>query len=483
MSALALSGLTLDGRLFLAGDRLEGASVAPVLAPTAPDEVVAQVHRADAALVDRALARGAAAAPVMAALPAHARRTMLRRVSAALRSHAEDLARVIVAEAGKPLKYARAEVDRAAQTFDFAADAAGRHGDGAIALDVAPQGTGRTGVVRRFPAGLVAAIAPFNFPLNLVAHKLAPAFAAGCPVVLKPASQTPLSSLLLAELCREAGLPDGGLSVLPCARAAADVLVTDPRPRVLSFTGSAAVGWDMKARAGRKRVVLELGGDAAAVLLADADLDAAIPRVATGAFAYAGQVCISVQRVLVERARYDEVKARLVEQTRARVLVGDPARGDVDCGPLIDAQNADRIVAWLDEATAGGARVLCGGEREGNTVMPALVEDTPPGCRLTTEEAFGPVALLEPVDSVAHAIERVNASRYGLQVGVFTDSVRALSRFWEGCEVGAVIHNDAPIFRVDHMPYGGVKDSGFGREGLPWSIDDYTEPRLLALRP
>lgn len=476
--------LKVDGKLFIAGELVDGASVEPVCSPHGGrSDVIAEVHRADATLVDRALERGAAATSIMGSLPSHERRAILRRVATSLRARSEELALIIVAEAGKPLKYARAEVDRAAQTFDFAADAAGRHGEAAVALDASPQGNGRYGVVRRFPAGLVAAISPFNFPLNLVAHKLAPAFAAGCPVVLKPASQTPLSSLLLASICREAGVPDGGLSVVPSGRGAADLLVTDDRPRVLSFTGSAAVGWDMKARAGRKRVVLELGGDAAAVILDDADLDLALSRVATGAFAYAGQICISVQRVLASRGRYDEVRDRLVAHTRSRIVVGDPARDDVDCGPLIDSHNAARVVEWIDEARAGGARVLCGGDRDGNTVAPALLEGAPPTCRLAREEAFGPVALVEPFDSVEHAIERVNASRYGLQVGVFTDSVRAVSRFWERAEVGAVIHNDAPIFRVDHMPYGGVKDSGFGREGLPWSLDDYTEPRLLALRP
>jgi acyl-CoA reductase-like NAD-dependent aldehyde dehydrogenase len=472
----------VDGRIFLGGELVDGASVEAVRAPF-DGSVVAEVHRADARLIDAALERGAQAAPVLAAMPAHARRAVLRHISSALRARADEVARLIVAEAGKPLKYARAEVERGAQTFDFAADAAGRHGDEALALDAAPQGTGRYGVVRRIPAGLVVAIAPFNFPLNLVAHKLAPAFAAGCPVVLKPASQTPLTALLLAHICREAGLPAGGLSVVPSGRAAADLLVTDGRPRVLSFTGSAAVGWDMKARAGKKRVVLELGGDAAAVLLDDADLDVAIPRIATGAFAYAGQICISVQRVLVARRLYDEVKERLVAHTRTRIVTGDPASPDVDAGPLIDAGNAARVLAWIDEAVGGGARVLCGGTREENAVAPTLLEGVPAAARLATEEAFGPVALLEPIDDVEHAIARVNASRYGLQVGVFTDSLRSVMRFWESCEVGAVIHNDAPIFRVDHMPYGGVKDSGFGREGLPFSLDDYTEPRLLALRP
>ncbi len=473
--------MNVDGRLFLAGSRADGARVDVVRSPW-DGAVVGEVHRADAAQVERALALGAAAAPRMKALASHERRAVLRTVSAALAERRDDFARLICAEAGKPLRYARGEVDRAVMTFDLASAAAG-DGDETVALDKAPAGAGRFGVVRRFPAGLVAAISPFNFPLNLVAHKLAPAFAAGCPVVLKPASQTPLTALALAGLFRDAGLPEGGLSVVPSDRSAADLLVTDERVRVLSFTGSAAVGWDMKARAGNKRVVLELGGDAAVVILDDTDVAAALPRVTAGAYAYAGQVCISVQRVFVARSRYDEVRDALAARVAAGVVVGDPARDDVECGPLIDAGNAARVAEWIDEARAGGGRVLAGGARDGNVVTPALVEGAPASCRLAREEAFGPVALIEAVDDVDGAVARVNASRYGLQVGVFTDSLKKLWRFYEGVEVGAVIHNDAPIFRVDHMPYGGVKDSGFGREGIPTALEDYTERRLLALRP
>lgn len=477
----------IDGRIFLAGALADGASVEPVKAPW-DDAVVGEVHRADARIVDAAIAAGTDAAPTMAKLASHERRAMLRRIAGLLHEHAAMLATLIEREAGKPIKLARAEVARAATTFDFAADAAGRFGEEALNLDAAPPGTGRYGIVRRFPAGLVAAISPFNFPLNLVAHKLAPAFAAGCPVVLKPASQTPLTALALAALCQQAGLPAGGLSVVPSGRRAADHLVTDPRVRVLSFTGSAEVGWDLKARAGKKRVVLELGGDAAVVVLDDADLTRAVERTAQGAFAYAGQTCISVQRVLVARARYRQFREALVEHTRLRVGVGDPAHDDTDCGPLIDDHNVARMVAWIAEARDGGARVLCGGALVdavgGKRVLaPTLLEDVPAGCKLATDEAFGPIAVLEPIDDVGHAIARVNASRFGLQVGVFTDSTKALWRMLEGCQVGAVIHDDAPGFRVDHMPYGGVKDSGFGREGLPRSLEDYTEQRLLALRP
>jgi glyceraldehyde-3-phosphate dehydrogenase (NADP+) len=473
--------MNIDGRVFLGGKRVDGERVDEVKAPW-DGRVVGAVHRASAAQIDRAIEIGASVgAHAMRALPSHERRAILRKIARALEQERDTFTRLIVDEAGKPIRYAKAEVDRAVQTFDFAADVAGT-GDEAIALDRAPAGTGRYGMVRRFPAGLVAAISPFNFPLNLVAHKLAPAFAAGCPVVLKPASQTPLTALSLADVCREAGVPDGGLSVVPSSRGAADQLVVDERVRVLSFTGSAAVGWDMKARSGKKKVVLELGGDAAVVILDDTDIAKHAARIATGAYAYAGQICISVQRIYAPKSHYADVRDALVGAVRA-VKSGDPARDDVECGPLIDAANSARITSWLEEATRGGGRALVGGEREGNIVSPTLLENVSASAKVASEEAFGPVALIEAVDDVDEAVKRVNASKYGLQVGVFTDSIAKLWRFYDGVDVGGVIHNDAPIFRVDHMPYGGVKDSGFGREGIPAALDDYTEKKLLALRP
>ena len=471
----------VDGRLFVGGALSEGSRSTPVRAPF-DDAVIADVQRADAAILERALAIGVAAEPVMAQLPTHERRTILRRIAEGIRTRGDQLAHTIVLEAGKPLKYARSEVERGAQTFDFAADCAWRLGDEAIPLDAVPPGLGRYGIVRRFPVGLCAAVSPFNFPLNLVAHKLAPAFAAGCPVVLKPASQTPLTALLLARICQEAGLPDGGLSVLPCDRTSADLLVTDPRPKVLSFTGSADVGWDLKARAGRKRVVLELGGNAAVVVHDDADVDWAVRRITTGAFAYAGQICISVQRIYIHQAIFDDVQERLVAAAAA-VPSGDPMIEATECGPLIDDTSVARCGQWIAEAKTAGARVLCGGRTEKRVFAPTLIEGATLPHRVVRDEAFAPVACLFSFTSLDDAITAVNDSSFGLQAGIFTDSLNCVWRFYEGAQVGGVIHNDAPIFRVDHMPYGGVKDSGFGREGLPSSLHDYTEPRLLALRP
>jgi len=468
-------------KLFIDGEWVPGASTREVRAPF-DSSVVGIAHQADDALVERAIAAGKAAEAPMAALEAHARRAILHRIAAGIAGRAEELADTISAEAGKPLSAARGEVARSQDTFTFAAEEAGRLSEESVDLDAVSAGSGRFGIVRRFPAGLVAAISPFNFPLNLVAHKLGPAFAAGCPVVLKPASQTPLTALLLAEIVEEAGMPRGGLNVVPTDRHTADVLTTDPRFDVLSFTGSPEVGWGMKARAGKKRVVLELGGDAAVIVEKDADLDLAAARVAYGAFVYAGQVCISVQRVLVDKRVYADFRGRFLDATK-QLAVGDPRDPATVVGPLIDEKNADRIVTWMAEAEAAGATRVCGGAREGNVITPAIFENAPPGIRLSCDEAFGPVCTLAPYEDLDEAIARVNSSAYGLQTGIFTDSVAAVWRAYEGLKVGGVIHNDVPTFRVDHMPYGGVKDSGFGREGIKYALEDYTERRLLALRP
>lgn len=467
--------------LFLAGEWQEGAERVEIRAPW-DGALLGIAAFGDEATIDRALAAGQAAEATFARLPTHERRSLLSRIARGIAARGDELTALIRDEAGKPVTVARGEVTRAVQTFEFAAEETWRR-DEAMDLGAVPTGAGRFGVIRSFPVGLVAAIAPFNFPLNLVAHKLAPAFAAGCPVVLKPAEQTPLTALLLAEICAEAGLPKGGLSVIPAHRGAAGALVEDPRVKLLSFTGSPAVGWAMKARAGKKRVVLELGGDAAAIVHEDADPVQAARRVGFGAYVYAGQVCISVQRVFVHARVYPAFQEALLAWLEEELAVGDPADPKVLCGPLIDDKSATRVLAWIDEAQAKGARLLRGGPREGNLVSPALLEGMPAGARLSSEEAFGPVASLEPYDDLEQAIRRVNDSAFGLQAGVFTDSLRDLWRCYEGLEVGGVIHNDVPVFRVDHMPYGGVKGSGFGREGVPFAVDDYCEKRLLALKP
>ena len=468
-------------KLFIGGEWQAGAHVDEIRSPF-HNEVVGRVHKADPEGVERAIVAGEKARGAMAALSAHDRREINRNIASGIAARKEEFAEVLSDEAGKPIGQARGEVDRGIQTFEFAAEESWRLAGESIHLDAVPTGKGRFGIVRRFPVGLVAAVAPFNFPLNLVAHKLAPAFATGCPVVLKPASQTPMTALLLGEVCHAAGLPAGGLNVVPCSRDAADAFTVDPRFKLLSFTGSPSVGWKMKERAGKKRVVLELGGNAFVVVAKDADLDVAAARTALGAYAYAGQVCISVQRILVDESVAKAFEAKLIAEIE-KLGVGNPRDEGTVCGPLIDRGNAERIVEWIDEAKGKGAQVLTGGIRNDNVVTPALLRDVPNGVRLASEEAFGPVATMETFRTVEEAIAKVNASDFGLQTGVFTDSVRDIWKYFEGLHVGGVIHNDIPTFRVDNMPYGGIKDSGFGREGVSYAIDDYTEIRHLALKP
>ena len=447
-------------------------------------EVVSEVHFAGPDEIERAVASAAAAAPIMAALPTHKRAAILEGIAAQLDERAEEVAAAIRDEAAKPWKLALGEARRGGDTFRNAAEECRRYADGAgVGVDSNPAGEGRYGIIRRFPVGPVLAISPFNFPLNLSAHKLAPAIAAGCPIVLKPASQTPSAALLMGEMAVAAGLPAEAISVVPAVRKHADALLEDDRFGLITFTGSPEVGWNIKARAGKKKVVLELGGNAAAIVGADADLDWAVPRVAAGSFAYAGQVCISVQRILVHESIYAEFSARIVAETEKRVAVGPPEDGDALMSAMIDEWNAERVMEWIARAEAGGAKVLCGNRRDGNLVAPTLLADVDPGLEISCQEAFGPVATLQPFSTWDQAIAAVNDSRYGLQAGVFTNDVRAVWQCFNEIEVGGVIHNDYPTFRVDMMPYGGVKDSGFGREGLHWSIAEMSEERLLVLWP
>jgi aldehyde dehydrogenase (NAD+)/glyceraldehyde-3-phosphate dehydrogenase (NADP+) len=469
-----------DGLLWLDGGPVPSSSSSSLRAPY-DDRVLADVHQADPAHLDRALATATRLQPTMAALPRHRRRAILDGIARGIATRKGEFVDVIVHEAGKPRSFALGEVERAVATFAAAAAVLLAPDETLLPLDASPLGEGRLALVRQVPRGVVVAITPFNFPLNLVAHKLAPAFAAGCAVVLKPAEQTPLSSLLLARICRDAGLPDGALSVVPCDRRIASQLVTDPRAAVVSFTGSAKVGWALRAAVGRRHALLELGGDASVIVHDDADLDLAVPRIITGAFAYAGQVCISVQHILVHRRRAEALRERLVAATSA-VTCGDPDRDDVVVGPLIDDRAMARVGGLIDEASAGGGRVLVTPTTTARVMSPALVEGAPAGCALMTDEAFGPVCTLDVYDDLDDAIARVNASRYGLQAGIFSSDVQAVLRASETLQVGAVIHDDVPTFRVDHMPYGGTKDSGVGREGLPWALTDYTEPRTLVLR-
>jgi len=350
-----------------------------------------------------------------------------------------------------------------------------------LPLDVTPRADAYTGMWKRVPVGACSFITPFNFPLNLVAHKVAPAIAAGCPFVLKPASATPLGALMIGEVLAEAGLPEGAFSILPAHRDGADLFTTDPRLALLSFTGSAEVGWDLKARAGKKKVVLELGGNAACIVDEGTDLDDAVARLIFGAFYQSGQSCISVQRILAHRSLYEPLRARLVDATRA-LRSGDPRDPQTRIGPMISEKEAIRLERWIHEAVRGGGRLLCGGTRRGAWLEATLLEDVPASQPVVCEEAFGPVAVLSAFDDFEAALDTVNEGRFGLQAGVFTRDLDRAHRAWDRLEVGGVVIGDVPSFRVDHMPYGGVKDSGLGREGVRFAMEDMSEVRMLAIR-
>jgi len=416
------------------------------------------------------------------ALPRWKRREILEDVAAALIEQKERFAQLIVAEAGKPVRLARAEVDRAVLTFKTAAEEAARLGGESLPLDLTEGNEGRWGLVQRFPVGPVLAITPFNFPLNLVAHKLAPALAAGCPVILKPAPQTPFTALALGEVILKAGWPGEALAVLPLSNAdTAWLAEKEDRVKLVSFTGSAKVGWELKARSGRKRVLLELGGNAALIVHNDwHDIEDAASRTAHAAFGYAGQSCISVQRVFVQRNVFQTFLWKVVECT-ANLVSGDPSAEATEVGPLIRASDADRVEAWVKEAVEGGAKLIAGGQRQGSVITPVILTGTKVGMKVRDEEVFGPVVAIEPYDDFEQALADVNHSRFGLQAGLLTrDAGRILTAYRE-LEVGAVIVGDTPAWRLDPMPYGGVKDSGLGREGIRSAIEEMTEPRMLVM--
>jgi acyl-CoA reductase-like NAD-dependent aldehyde dehydrogenase len=416
------------------------------------------------------------------ALPRWKRREILEDVAAALIEQKERFAQLIVAEAGKPVRLARGEVDRAVMTFKTAAEEAARLGGESLPLDLTEGNEGRWGLVQRFPIGPILAITPFNFPLNLVAHKLAPAMAAGCPMILKPAPQAPFTALALGEVILKAGWPQDALAVLPLSNTdTAWLAEKEDRIKLVSFTGSAKVGWELKARSGRKRVVLELGGNAALIVHGDwQNLDEAALQTARGAFAYAGQSCISVQRVFVERSVFQSYLWKVVEHS-AKMVTGNPSDEATEVGPLIRLSDAERVEAWVKEAVEGGAKLVAGGERTGSVVTPVILTGTKPGMKVRDEEVFGPVVVIEPYEDFEQALAEVNHSKFGLQAGLLTrDAGRILTAYRE-LEVGALIVGDTPTWRLDPMPYGGVKDSGLGREGIRSAIEEMTEPRMLVM--
>ena len=442
---------------------------------------LARIQRPSAEEVEEAVQRAFVVFEKTRSLPTFTRVAILRRIAVELERRRDELARTIAAEAGKPLKAARTEAERAAATFSAAAAALESQRGDMLPLDVNAASLGRWGVVKRVPLGPVLAITPFNFPLNLSSHKVAPAIAVGAPVVQKPASQTPLSALALREIVLAAGWPADAYAVLPIAGAAAEGLVTDRRLPVVSFTGSGAVGWRLKALVPKKRFALELGGNAAVVVHSDADLDDAARRTVSGAFSYAGQSCISVQRALVHRPALEAFRGKLLLAT-AQLVVGDPLDERTDVGPMIAPEEATRVEAWFAEAVAEGATVLTGGTRVGTCVAPTILANTTPSMKVEALEVFAPVVSLVAYDDWDEALRRVNDSKYGLQAGIFTQDLARIQRAFDVLEVGAVLVNDVPTWRADRMPYGGVKESGSGREGPAYAMEEFTEPRLLVIR-
>jgi acyl-CoA reductase-like NAD-dependent aldehyde dehydrogenase len=474
-SAVREYGFLLDGKWRTDGERIE------VRSP-GTGQVVGVTRRASAEHAEAAIAAAVRAFETTRRLGGFERQRILRSISEGIEKNREEFARLVALEAGKPIKTARGEVDRAVFTFAVAAEEAVRIGGEVLPLDWQATAAGRWGIVRRFALGPIAAITPFNFPLNLAAHKLAPAIAAGCTVVLKPAPQTPLTTLRLAQLIEQAGWPADALSVLPLSNADAEKLVTDDRLKMLSFTGSAAVGWMLKQKAGKKRVVLELGGNAGCIVCADANLGYAAERCVVGGYAYAGQSCISVQRILVERSAHEKFCAELVPRVK-KLKVGGVLDEATDVGPMISEEAARRAGEWIEEAVRGGAKLLCGGTREGAALAPAVLTNTRPEMRVNCQEVFAPVMTVEAFDDFGEALRTVNNSPFGLQAGLFTRDFARITRAYETLEVGCVLIGEVPTYRSDQMPYGGVKDSGLGREGVRYAIEEMTEPKLMVINP
>jgi acyl-CoA reductase-like NAD-dependent aldehyde dehydrogenase len=469
----------IERKAFVDGEWIETGDWVEVRSPYS-GEVVGRVAKAGAAETKRAI--DAAEQAMREPLPAHKRAEILVRVAMALGRRHDEVARLISDEAGKPMKAARVEAKRAMSTYTFAAVEARKLAGEMVPMDAAQAGEGKLAFTLREPIGIVAAISPFNFPLNLVAHKLAPAFAAGCAVVLKPAGHTPLSALLLAELEEEAGLPPGWLNVVvgPSSEIG-EVLVGDERVKAISFTGSGPVGWGLKGRAPKKRVALELGNATPVIIAADADLDAAAAATAANSFSFAGQSCISVQRLYVEHPVYDAFVERFIPRVEA-LVVGDPAEEETDVGPVIDEDAKTRILEWIEEARAGGAEVLAGGEEQDGLIQPTVIANAGPDLKVSCDEVFGPVVTLNAVDSIDEAIELANSTRFGLQAGIFTSAIGTALRAARELEFGGVTVNEAPTFRTDQMPYGGVKDSGNTREGPAYAVRELTEERLVVIQ-
>lgn len=444
-------------------------------------EVAFRVAQADADTILEGIEGAVKAAEPMARMAAYERQAVLQHCVDRFKARFDELAYALCVEAGKPIKDSEGEVTRLIDTFRIAAEESVRMTGEVQPLDISARAKGYQGIWKRVPIGPCSFISPFNFPLNLAAHKVAPALAVGCPFVMKPASRTPLGAIIMGEVLAETDLPKGAFSILPAHRDGADLFTTDERLKLLSFTGSPGVGWDLKAKAGKKKVVLELGGNAAVIVDADADLDDALERVIFGAFYQSGQSCIGVQRILIHAAVYDRFRDMLVAKTKS-LVAGDPKDRDTFIGPMISEGEAKRLDSWIQEAVGKGARLLCGGKRNGAMLEATLLENVDPATKLNVEEAFGPVAFLIRFDDFNEALDVVNDSKFGLQAGIFTRDLFQTLDAWDRLDVGGVVINDVPSYRVDNMPYGGVKDSGLGREGVRFAMEDMTEIRNLVIR-
>ncbi len=444
-------------------------------------EPATRVALADASAIDAGIDAAVHATEAMAAMPAYQRQEVLEHCVKRFRERYDELAYSLCIEAGKPIKDARGEVTRLIDTFKIAAEEATRLRGELQTLDISPRAKGYRGMWKRVPIGPCSFISPFNFPLNLAAHKIAPALAVGCPFVMKPASRTPLGALIMGEILAETDLPKGAFSILPCSRDGADLFTVDDRLKLLSFTGSPDVGWQLKAKSGKKKVVLELGGNAAVIVDEGSDLDDACERIIFGAFYQSGQSCIGVQRIIIHDSLYEELRSRLVARTEA-LVAGDPQDEETFIGPMISEGEAERLHGWIEEAVQQGANLLCGGQRDGNMLAATLLENVSRSSKAYTEEAFGPMALLSRFTDFNEALNEVNDSKFGLQAGVFTRDFYKVQKAWDVLDVGGVVIGDVPSYRVDNMPYGGVKDSGLGREGIVFAMEDMTEIRNLVIR-
>ncbi|PCI25147.1 aldehyde dehydrogenase [Candidatus Peregrinibacteria bacterium] len=467
----------IDYKIYVGGQFLKTSHTLEIENPYT-EKIFATTYQAGEEEVELAICRAQEVTETMKKLPSFTKYNILKQISEKLLAKKQYLAEILSQESGKPMIYARGEIERAAQTFLIAAEESKRLPSEMMSIDWTERGNNKEGFIKYFPIGIVAGIAPFNFPLNLAVHKIAPAIAAGCPIILKPSSTTPLSTLELAKIIDETDLPKGALSILPMNRITGNQLVTDPRFSLLSFTGSPDIGWKMKKDAGKKKVILELGGNAGVIVTPSGDINRALKQSLIGAFAYSGQVCIHVQRIFVQKDLYNNFLKRFTEGVQ-KLQTGDPLSEKTEISSMINEKNAQRIDDWVQEAVQQNAKIIIGGGKTGTFYEPTVITHTKKGMKIVDEEAFGPIVIIEPYNTFTDAIDMINDSKFGLQAGVFTKNMDEQYQAWNEIESGGVIINDMPTFRVDHMPYGGVKDSGLGREGVKYAIQDMMEPRIM----